>query len=167
MDKKHISDSPKVDAKGLPGGLRVKLRKATANDSEFAYRTKKEALGKYVEQVWGWDDEEQRRLHDQRFTPENFRVIQASGIDSGILAPARKTDCLRLNQLFILPEYQGRGIGTLCMMHVLKDAAAYKLPVRLRVLKVNSRAAAFYKRLGFRIIGESDTHMLMERGDTT
>jgi len=35
----------------------LKLRKATANDSEFAYRTKKAAFRKYVEQVWGWDEE--------------------------------------------------------------------------------------------------------------
>jgi len=33
----------------------------------------------------------------------------------------------------------------------------------LRVLKVNSRAIAFYQRLGFKIIGETDTHIQMER----
>jgi hypothetical protein len=39
----------------------LRLKKATANDSEFAYRTKKAAFRKYVEQVWGWDEEEQRQ----------------------------------------------------------------------------------------------------------
>jgi ribosomal protein S18 acetylase RimI-like enzyme len=49
------------------------------------------------------------------------------------------------------------------MMRVIENAAAFELPVRLRVLKVNSRAVAFYERLGFRTIGESGTHVLMER----
>jgi GNAT superfamily N-acetyltransferase len=90
-------------------------------------------------------------------------VIQASGIDVGILAIVRKPECVKLNQLLILPEYQSRGIGTACMMRIIEDAAASELPVRLRVLKVNSRGAAFYQRLGFRSIGASDTHLLMER----
>jgi GNAT superfamily N-acetyltransferase len=141
----------------------LRLRKATADDSEFAYRTKKAALRKYVEQVWGWDEEEQRQLHERRFASHDFQVIQASGIDIGILAIVRKPECVKLNQLLILPEYQSRGIGTACMMRIIEDAAASELPVRLRVLKVNSRGAAFYQRLGFRSIGESDTHLLMER----
>jgi ribosomal protein S18 acetylase RimI-like enzyme len=141
----------------------LRLRKATANDMEFAYRTKRAAFRLYVEQVWGWDEEEQRQLHERRFASQDFQVIQVSGIDVGILAIVREPDCMKLNQLFILPEYQGRGIGTACMIRIIEDAAAYELPVRLQVLKVNSRAVAFYQRLGFRSIGESDTHVLMEK----
>ncbi len=139
------------------------LRKATADDSEFAYQTKKAASRSYVEKVWGWDEEEQRQLHERRFISQDFYVIQASGIDVGILAMVREPDCVKLNQLFILPEYQSRGIGAACMMRVIEDAEALKLPVRLRVLKVNGRAIVFYERLGFKSIGENDTHLLMER----
>ena len=142
------------------------LRKATADDSEFAYRTKKAAFRKYVEKVWGWDEEEQRRLHDRRFASQDVQVIQVSGIDVGIVAVVREPDCVKLNQLFILPEYQSRGIGTACMMRVIEDATALGFPVQLRVLKVNSRAVVFYGRLGFGSIGESDTHVLMERLST-
>ena len=141
----------------------LRLRKATADDREFAYRTKKAAFRKYVEQVWGWDEEEQRRLHERRFASQDFQVIQASGTEVGILAVVRKADCVKLNQLFILPEYQSKGIGTACVTRIIEDATALGLPVRLRVLKGNSRAVAFYRRLGFRGIGESDTHVLMER----
>lgn len=141
----------------------LRVRKATADDSEFAYQTKKAAFGAYVEQVWGWDEDEQRRLHERRFASQDFQVIQVSGIDVGIMAVVRQADCLKVNQMFILPEYQSRGIGTACMMHIIEDAEASKLPVRLRVLKVNSRAIAFFQRLGFKSIGESDTHVVMER----
>jgi ribosomal protein S18 acetylase RimI-like enzyme len=141
----------------------VELRKATSSDSEFAYQTKKAAFREYVEKVWGWDEEQQRQLHERRFASQDFQVIQVSGIDVGILAVVQQPDCVKVNQLFILPEYQSRGIGTACMRRIMEDAAVSRLPVRLQVLKVNSPAVAFYQRLGFRSIGESDTHVLMER----
>ena len=141
----------------------LQLRKATTGDSEFAYQTKRAAFKEYVEQVWGWDEDEQREMHERRFSSQDFRVIQMSGTDVGIMAVVRQPDCVRVNQIFILPEYQEKGIGTACMKHVIEDAAVLNLPVRLRVLKVNHRAIAFYQRSGFRSTGENDTHVLMER----
>ena len=140
----------------------LRLRKAMVNDREFTYLTKKEAFRKYVEQVWGWDEEEQRQLHERRFASQDFKVIQVSGMDVGIMSIVLELDCVKVKQLFILPEYQGRGIGRTCMMRIIEEAAASGFPIKLRVLKVNSRAVAFFKRLGFRNIGETDAHVLME-----
>ena len=140
------------------------LRKATSDDKEFAYRTKKAAFREYVEKVWGWDEEEQRRIHERRFASGDFRVIEVEGTDVGILALVRRPDCVNVKQMFLLPEHQGRGIGTACVKRLIAEAAASALPLRLQVLKVNDRAVAFYRRLGFGSTGESDTHILMERG---
>jgi len=140
----------------------IRLRHATAADSEFAYQTKKAAFRTYVEAVWGWDETEQRRLHKERFAAQEFRVIEAFGADVGILALDRRDDCLKVNQLFILPEHQNQGIGTASLMQTIADAREAGLPVRLGVLKVNPRALALYRRLGFSQTGEADTHVLME-----
>ncbi len=56
----------------------LKLRKATDNDSEFAYQTKKAAFKEYVEKVWGWDENVQLHLHEGRFSSQDFQVIQVS-----------------------------------------------------------------------------------------
>ena len=141
----------------------LRLRKATVGDSEFAYQTKKVAFREYVEKVWGWDEDEQRQLHERRFASQDFQVIQVSDINVGILAIVRQPDCVKVNQMFIVPEHQSRGIGAACIMRIIEDAAVSKLPVRLQVLKVNKRAATFYQRMGFRSTGESNTHILMER----
>jgi ribosomal protein S18 acetylase RimI-like enzyme len=141
----------------------LKLRKATADDSEFAYRTKKAAFREYLEKASGWNEEEQRKLHQRRFAEHDFRIIQLSGVDVGILAMSRQPDRIKLYQMFILPEYQGKGIGGACMKLLIKDAAVAKLPIQLQVLKVNPRAFGFYQRLGFKITGENDNHMLMEK----
>jgi len=141
----------------------LKFRQATDSDSEFAYQTKKVALREYVEKVWDWDEDTQRQLHDRRYSSQEFQVVQLSGQDIGILVVVREPACIKVNQLYILPEYQNRGIGEACMIHIIQDAATYNLPVRLQVLKVNNRAKTFYQRLGFQITGQSETHILMER----
>ena len=143
--------------------VEVRLRKATAEDDEFAYQTKKAAFRGYAEQVEGWDEVMQRQLHEQRFRAQAFYILQASGLDVGILALIRAPDEIKLNQLFILPEYQGKGYGRACMCSLIAEAEAGKLPIRLKVLKVNQRAITFYQRLGFTDRGETASHLLMER----
>jgi len=138
------------------------LRKAGPDDSAFAFRVRRAAFKEYVDQAVGWDEEAERGLHEQRFGTQDFRIIPLAGMDVGVLAMVREPDCLKVNQVFILPEHQGQGIGRVCMSRVFEEARGLGLPVRLRVLKVNPRALAFYERLGFRHIGEIETHHLLE-----
>lgn len=138
------------------------LREATPDDSAFAYEVKKAAFRSYTEQVWGWDEAEQQKLHAQRFSTQDFRVISVGAGDVGIIAMSVRPDGLALNQLFLLPEHQGMGIGRVCVRMILEEAGRLKLPVRLRVLKINPRAKTFFDRLGFVPYGETATHILME-----
>lgn len=141
----------------------VTLRNAGPKDSEFAYCVKKAAFREYVEKVWGWDEDEQRHLHERRFTAQDFRVIKLAGTDIGIMAVVVAPDCVKVNQLFVLPEHQGKGIGRECMLLIMQEARRLGLPVRLRVLKVNSRAQAFFQRLGFTRTAETATYHILER----
>ena len=90
-------------------------------------------------------------------------MIQLSGVNVGILSTESEADGLKINQLYILPEHQDGGIGTACMKAVLEDPKNRKVPIRLQVLKVNPRAIKFYTKLGFSAIGETETHVQMER----
>ena len=138
------------------------FRPATSADSEFAYAVRKAAFREYIERIWGWNELEQWRLHERRFVAQDVRIASLSGEDVGVMALAVTPEAVKVNQLFILPEHQGKGIGRSCMLLVLKEAQRLGLPVRLQVLKVNPRALAFYERLGFVRTGASDTHLLME-----
>lgn len=141
----------------------IRFRKASQNDSEFAYKVKKVAFEEYVEKIWGWDEDIQRQLHEELFKTQEFRIIELSGVDVGIMAVEIKSDHVKVNQLFLLPCYQGKGIGTQCMDQIMKQAAQMNLPIRLRVLKINPRALVFYERIQFTRIGETNTHILLER----
>ena len=140
----------------------LKLRKAHPDDNEFTYQVKRAAFKDYVERVWDWDEDSQRVLHDRRFAEHDYRVISLDGRDVGIISVAVKPDCLFVNQLHVLPEHQGQGIGRTCMLMVVDEGSNLGLPVRLQVLKVNPRALAFYERLGFAIKGDTDSHFLMQ-----
>lgn len=141
----------------------LSFRKAHTRDSEFVFTVKKAAFREYVEQVWGWDDDYQKELHNRRFDSQDLRIIQFRGTDVGFLATSSTPDTLKVNQLFILPEYQGKGIGSACVTFILDDASLERKSVALQVLKVNTRGIAFYQRLGFIIVGESSTHFQMEK----
>ena len=141
----------------------LKFRKAQATDSEFVFSVKKAAFREYVEQIWGWEDTYQRDLHNRRFASQDIRIIQFHGTDVGFLSTRNTPDTLKVDQLYILPEYQGKGIGAACMEHIINDASLEQKPVTLQVLKINTRATTFYQRLGFTIVEENSTHFQMKR----
>lgn len=141
----------------------LNIRKTRLIDSEFVFTTKKEAFRDYVERVSGWDECHQRELHNTRFAKHDFYIIRFHGIDVGFFATSSTSEALKLHQLFILPEYQGRGIGSACMTRIVKDANLAQKPVMLQVLKINTRAIAFYQSLGFAIADEDSSHVQMEK----
>ena len=141
----------------------LKFRKTQATDSEFVFAVKKAAFREYVEQIWGWDDTYQKELHNRRFGSQDLRIIQFNGTDVGFLSTSITPDTLKVNQIYILPEYQGRGIGAACMRDIIDDANQEQKSVTLQVLRINTRATAFYQRLGFTIVDKNSTHFQMKR----
>ena len=142
---------------------KVALRAARQEDSGFAFKVKKAALGEYVRETYGWDEDEQRRLHGRRFNPSATRMIMSEGQNVGLITICEADDRVQLLQLFLLPEAQGKGIGSHVLAEVLGEADQVNRLVGLRVLKSNPRAKAFYNRHGFALVGETQTHYIMER----
>ena len=86
---------------------------------------------------------------------EHARVITVNDEAIGMVKYLRKDDALHLQQLQVLPEWQGRGIGRQVMDHLIALAEADGLPVTLTVLKKNP-ALALYQRCGFEQVGEDE-----------
>lgn len=141
----------------------IEFRKAVEADCEFCYLVRALAFREYAEPVRGWDEEHERALHRKRFTSQDFKVIQAEGHDVGVLSAETTPDAMKVFQLFILPEHQGRGIGSCVMEHLIREAAQLRLPLRLQVINGNDRALYFYKRHGFQQVGRTETHIQLER----
>lgn len=138
------------------------IRKADSADVDFTFAVKEAAFREYVEKVWGWDGADQRELHEVRFASQDVHIVQYRGTDVGYFSTSSTADRVRVVQIFILPEYQRKGLGSACMRLIVSDASAQEKSVRLQVLKINTRAIAFYRRLGFSIVDEDNTHVQME-----
>lgn len=141
----------------------ITLRPATESDSEFAFETKRAAFKPYVEEAMGWDEDAQRRRHTERFRSQNFRIIHKAGMDVGVVAVVEEPHRLKLNQIFIKPEYHSQGIGSFCLKLIIDEATESGKPIELRVLHNNPRAIAFYQRLGFTTFDRSKTHLHMRK----
>jgi len=138
------------------------LRPATVADRDFLFEINRRTMREYVEAVWGWDDAFQARFFDEHFDPGgNRQIIQADRRDIGMVEVWDRPRDLLLASIRVLPEWQGRGIGSSILRWLLGRSARAGKPVALRVLKVNERARRLYEREGFRTVDETETHLRM------
>jgi GNAT superfamily N-acetyltransferase len=139
------------------------LRACTAQDRDWAYALKSEAYRAVVERQFGpWDERFQRELFVARWKPTLSKIVIVDGIAVGLVAVEGRSDELCLDEIQIAREWRGRGIGTAILRDLIGQARTGRKPLRLQVLKGNSRAHDLYRRLGFRSVGETKTHHLME-----
>ena len=129
---------------------------------EFAFIAKKEALGPHVAVKWGWDDAFQRRIHSERWASRSFFRIVVDGEPAGTVAIDESPTHVQFGEFYLLPPFQRRGIGGRVLASVISRSAEKHLPVRLECLKWNP-VLSLYKRAGFVVTRESDTHYFMER----
>jgi ribosomal protein S18 acetylase RimI-like enzyme len=125
----------------------IALRPATADDAEFFFALHKLSLGPYVDQIWGWNDDEQRAYMTGDFDLERVRVIVVDGVDAGRLDVEERDDEVFLALIELTPEHQGRGIGSRLIRELIDGSGGKR--VTLSVLGVNDRAYQLYRRLGF------------------
>lgn len=137
------------------------LRPAKTDDRDFLFHLNEATMREHVERVWGWDDAEQTTFFENRFQPERWQIIQAGGKDIGVLIVEDEGEEIYLAEIEILPEWQGRGIGSSVVRSLMKRAIASGKPLTLRVLHVNERALSLYERLGFRPFKEIETHIYL------
>ena len=140
----------------------VSLRPAIADDAEFAYRTTRDTMREYVLATWGaWNEEEVRQRSSENIAAGLTQIIELGHTAIGIHVVEREPDAIRLLQIFILPEYQRRGIGSHLIERLLAEARSARLPLRLRVLRVNP-ACALYQRMGFNVVEATPERYFME-----
>lgn len=129
---------------------------------EFIYQTKKTAYKKYVEECWGsWIEEEQRKYFENFIdqVKDDAWIIQLNGVDIGFYNGMELEDGnYEIGNICIIPEYQGRGIGT----QVLKDVMKLHKNQDLHIQHFKQNPVGkLYERLGFVPSGETEFHYQM------
>lgn len=141
---------------------RLEVRGARESDREFARQTHHAAYRDVVERQFGtWDEALQDQFFEADWDPPTKEIIVADGQECGYCIVEYRDEDIHLRELVVHPEHQGRGIGTWLLRGLQEKANAASVPIRLGTFRRN-QAQQLYRRLGFREIGTTDTHVLME-----
>jgi ribosomal protein S18 acetylase RimI-like enzyme len=140
--------------------IAYRLRTATWEDGDFIYRLRVDGLKEYVAQIWGWDESFQHERFWNVFDPSRYHVIVVDNHAVGAIAVEQRESESFLADIEVTREWRGRGLGTAVLTGFLAEAQRLGLPASLQVLKINP-ALHFYERMGFKVVGETNTHYLM------
>lgn len=139
----------------------LRVRPAASGDREFLFAVRRAALRAYVDQTSGWDDAEQRAIADREFGGLPYAVVEERGRPVGYVCVLHESEWDFVEEIALLPEAQGRGVGTRLLRDILQAARRRGVPVRLSVFLSNP-AHALYARLGFTVVRVDEPRMTME-----
>jgi GNAT superfamily N-acetyltransferase len=139
------------------------LRKADVKDAEFIYRVYERTAKILVERTGRrWSTEPMRKKAQDDATEPFTRIVSVDNTECGFVGFEVQEREVVLHSLFLLPNFQGRGIGTSLMTVVHQAAAVNSLPVSLHVAEFNP-ARLYYERRGYVVQDKSHGHYLMRR----
>lgn len=142
--------------------FRVTSRIAESSDAAFAYEVREKAMRAYEEATWGrWNVARTQRQIQDDIAASRLNIIEVDLRIAGIMRVDEHPTHMHLDQLFLLPEYQSRGIGTKLVEAVLRGARLKNLPVKLWVLRVNP-ARRLYERLGFQVVAQTAASVYLQ-----
>ena len=138
------------------------LRQATVQDAEFIYSVY-EATARHL--VEGLGKRWAERLMREKSTAEAqdglTRVIVLGDKEVGFFSTELRAKELWMESLFILPEYQGIGLGKTLLGQALSHARAAGLPLRCQVMSYNP-AIAFYLSQGLVLVKEEGNSVYLQ-----
>ena len=140
----------------------IKLVLYTDEDYEFVYEVKKNAYKKYVEECWGsWIEENQRKYFENfiNAVKNNAYIIMDGNTKIGFYnGELLENGNYEVVNICIIPEYQGKGIGTKILKDKLEEYKDYD--IEIQYFKQNP-VGNLYKRLGFIPNKEKEFHYTM------
>lgn len=98
------------------------------------------------------DEAIQQWVHDLLIPNSQVWVVEQNDVILGMMAIVEKQKVNWIEQLYVLPQVTGQGVGSL----LIAKAKSLNLPIRLRTFQENLGARRFYERHGFKIIEFSD-----------
>ena len=157
--KKYVTENvrAKMDSNQI-----IKLRIATANDAEFAFNTTKETMRGYAVATWGeWHEKDSHECAIRDTQSGKIEIIEVNEKPVGVFLVNRNTNEIEIEQIYILPEYQNKGIGSKLIVALRNEVQNLTIPLKLHVLVVNP-AYKLYERLGFNTVKETNERRYME-----
>ena len=143
--------------------MTIQQRSVSVLDYDWLFELHREAYMDVITRQFGtWDEQEQLKLFHETWRSHNVTVITIHKEPVGMFQYNQRNDHLWLAEIQIATKYQNNGIGTKVILDLILKARKLGLALRLRVLHKNHRAISLYNRMGFRQIGDTEHHHIME-----
>lgn len=156
---------PAAENDSEPPTIEFSLRAAAEGDFAWLWGLVAVTMRPHVEVSSLWDCDVQEALFRERFTASRWRiVVDPDGADIGAYAVKQGRVITVLTDIYLLPEYQRRGIGSAIVAGLVAQASVADRPLALFVLKDNIGAMRLYVRHGLRTIGERNDQWVMKFG---
>lgn len=141
------------------------FRNFELNDFDFLFSLKKENFKWYVDEIWGWNDNDQiERLKKDIAQNQHYnrKIIEIYNQPIGIyISFNTENGDFFIAEISLLKKYQNKGIGTSILKKQIEENKIRGIRTILQVFK-NNPAKELYERLGFKIYNETETHYQME-----
>ena len=113
------------------------------------------AMRDSLTRVGRFDPDRAKERFESGFNPEYTRFINFGGLRVGFVVVKPEGDGLRLDHLYIEPDYQGRGIGGNVLQTIFSTADRLGLPISVTGLR-DSDSNSFYQSHGFKYQDETE-----------
>ncbi|WP_299690993.1 GNAT family N-acetyltransferase [uncultured Tateyamaria sp.] len=139
-----------------PASPAYDLRPATDADFDFARDLYLSSMKPLLIALDAWDADQIDAAFRGYFIAAEIRVVTVAGVDAGWIQVSQTHKELCLDQLHLIEEVRGQGIGTALIKAVIADATGQNKNVSLSLVRGNP-AITLYRRLGFERTSEDDT----------
>jgi len=139
------------------------LRKATDGDKTGIFDLYRDAMGEFIQAVWGWDEQWQMDDFEKNWTLLTTEVIEIDSAFAGYIQTEVRTDCLYITMLILTPQNRSKGSGSRIIKDLRERAAKSGMKLQLQVFKLNHRALEFYGKAGFHSVKDEPHWVVMEQ----
>jgi GNAT superfamily N-acetyltransferase len=138
------------------------LRPAMESEKDRIFESYRVTVGSYIAKAWGWDESFQRENFWKHHPFKEFNVIQVESRFGGGLHLEEDESDVYIRMIFLLPEFQGFGIGSRLITDIHGSALSRGKGLSLKVLHCNP-AKRLHERLGFVVTGRDEASQDMRR----
>lgn len=134
----------------------------TDSDHDNYIKCQMEAFEKYIIEYFGVCDMSVMEGHLEQLKSDLFKII-IEGQTAGYVYYKEEANKIAVDVFTLLPEFRGKGLGSLILQDFIKTANKLDKPIVLDTFKSNP-AQRFYKRNGFSIEDETHSHYILRYG---
>ncbi len=128
---------------------------ASEHDFSTLFELRLLTMRESLERIGRFDPQRALERFRNSFRPQYTRLICCDEQMAGCVAFGPEQDHLLLEHFYIAPDFQNRGLGSLVLNRLMREAGQAQKTIRLSTLK-QSDAARFYEKHGFCKSGEDD-----------